>query len=496
MNCKINSNVIEWKIDKEHIQSLYHFLYDTKEHGGEISLNTLTKRSYGSKTIAGGKDSANAPDAIVNLHTHPISCYRTEGTIWGWPSGEDLRESVIYGLRGSACHVVPAVEGTYTVQPNPCFITSLLNIENVIHYNDPKFNKLSKLIPQKNWGDFLRGFIILSIEVYFKSTHIFRTIEYMKIYADVTAEDFVDFTNVFQLKNMFSKEKISGCKKMECNQIVRFENKIAEQIPFEKYIKDYEDDTTIFYIDKHGNHSSGKHLKLLTVVQNGGLELLKNLAMGINCKLPEGKWHNGRVFLMKLYPNKIRINGFNDFYMNMSNQAKVQYINNPIHSIDEIYFPSNTAITFKLFDMQGDCNHTSLKQHIQTFVPTNQTPIGRRKSSRRTHFGRSRRKSGKSLKRRSKRKKSRKISKSSIPKSIVIVGSTECSHCGNADALAKKIKEKINFDYNFEEYPTIKEAIDIAQERAGHTKKVDGIPAFFVNNKYVKKTPKMFELMR
>ena len=150
MSCSINSNkVIEWQLDNDHIQNLYQYLYDTREHGGDFPLNTALKRSYGAnKTSAGQSDSVNAPDAIVNWHSHPISCYRAEKTIWGWPSGEDMRESIVYGLRGSACHVVPAVEGTYTIQPNPCFVTSLLSLEHKVPW-DQRFG-----VSQSMWGNF------------------------------------------------------------------------------------------------------------------------------------------------------------------------------------------------------------------------------------------------------------------------------------------------------------------------------------------------------
>ena len=197
------------------------------------------------KLVRDKRDSVNAPDAIVNWHSHPISCYSNEKTIWGGLLVKMMRESIIYGFRGSACHVVPAVEGTYTIQPNPCFITSLLNIENIVITDYPKFNIV---IHKINGVDFLRGFIILAIEIYFRCTHVFRTMDYMQNYADVTAEDFVDFTNVFQLKNIFQEKEFLVVAKLNVIKLSRFENKKAEQIPFEKYVKDYEDDTTNIYI--------------------------------------------------------------------------------------------------------------------------------------------------------------------------------------------------------------------------------------------------------
>ena len=54
----------------------------------------------------GASDSVQAPEGIANFHTHPISCYVGEGTVWGWPSGEDIRETFLFGMKGSVVHLV------------------------------------------------------------------------------------------------------------------------------------------------------------------------------------------------------------------------------------------------------------------------------------------------------------------------------------------------------------------------------------------------------
>ena len=198
MSCKINSNkVIEWELKYEHVVELYKHLYDDKEYAGQFHLDTTSKHS--SKVVTssvGGKDSVSAPDAIVGFHTHPIQCYKQEKTVWGWPSGEDMRETIIYGMRGSCCHIIPCVEGTYVIQPNPCIVMSLINIESLVNKED--YPDIYKNV--KNWGNFLRGFIILAIEIYFRSTHVFRTIDYLKNgNTSISAKDFVKFSNESKL---------------------------------------------------------------------------------------------------------------------------------------------------------------------------------------------------------------------------------------------------------------------------------------------------------
>jgi protein-disulfide isomerase len=65
----------------------------------------------------------------------------------------------------------------------------------------------------------------------------------------------------------------------------------------------------------------------------------------------------------------------------------------------------------------------------------------------------------------------------------MIIGSIQCSHCSDANKKAKEKKKIYNFKYQFKEYPTIKEAIEEAQK---FDKKIDAIPAIFINNKYQK----------
>jgi len=480
MSCSINTNsIIEWTLDHKHIMELYKHLYDSVEHGGKFKLNTVSKRSSSSESKPGQKDSADAPDAIVNWHTHPVSCYKQEKTVWGWPSGEDMRESIIYGLRGSACHIVPSVEGVYTIQPNPCIITSLIEIDTFVDQNDyPNID-----IPNDKWGDFLRGFIILAIEIYFRSTHVFRTIDYMKHGKYISADDFIKFANVFKLNNLFSKTPVTGCSSIGCNEIVNFENKKTKQISFKSYVENYEYDTDIYFINEHGDHKdSNKDIKFLQILKTGGIDILKNVLVGTKCKFPIQLWHSGKVFLIKLYHNNIKFDNVDIDYHDLPNKDKVKYIMSDSHSQNEIYLPEKTIITFKLFDMKGDCDHINLKKHVQQFSKLTSTPKIKTKSVPRRRYGR-RSKSGSKSGRRSRRRSGvRKNNRDTI----MIIGSNQCGYCGDKNKIAHKIKNKLNFNYKFKEYPTIREAIDKAQILSPN-KKVDSIPAFFINGKYSEK---------
>ena len=120
MSCQININagIHEWSMPKETImEKFYPLLRKDKEIAGKIDLDLINKKTSDNITfVTGSNDSVEAPKSIVNYHTHPSSCYNAEKTTWGWVSAEDLRESILFALKGSIAHIVPAIEVTYIIQ--------------------------------------------------------------------------------------------------------------------------------------------------------------------------------------------------------------------------------------------------------------------------------------------------------------------------------------------------------------------------------------------
>lgn len=424
MSCSITNDVKEWTIENKNLTKFYKLLYSKIEHGGKFSLDTHSKKiSDNIKSNSGQKDSVSAPDAIINWHTHPINCYFNEKTIFGWPSGEDLRETLIFGLRGSACHLVPAVEGIYIIQPNPCIITNLINLE----IPREKYKKLANIIPEEDWYSFIRGYIILAIEIYFRSSHVFRTVEYLSKYSNTTAYDFINFVNSFELGNMFHKNKIEGCGNISCNQIQQYENKRVEQIKLIDYVKNYENNTFIYTVDRHGKTKNTKYLfKDILKIDN---KLLENITLVNDCLLPIKEWHSEKPFFVRLFPNEILINNEWIDYNILSKEIQWEIIKSKKPSIRL----KDDCIKFYMFDMRGDCEHEDLKNHLHNF--------------------------------------------STIVKKIEIYGSDKCKYCINA---SNKLGKKAKLHY----YDDIKTAIEKASKRAGHDVKT--IPAFFINGKYVK----------
>ena len=140
--CKIkNDSIVTWTIFKKNIvkslignltnDKFTGLLYSDTESAGDIDFidhSCKPDKTCNKKTIKdikyenGSSDSVVTPNAIINFHTHPLSCYVEAKTIWGWPSGEDLARSIEFAFNGNLCHIVFAVEGTYIMEVNKYFI--------------------------------------------------------------------------------------------------------------------------------------------------------------------------------------------------------------------------------------------------------------------------------------------------------------------------------------------------------------------------------------
>lgn len=114
----------------------------------KICDKTTTKVDYKN----GNKDSVSTPLAVVNFHTHPLSCYIDAETVWGWPSGEDLAQSINFANDNNLTHIVFAVEGTYIMD----------------------FNK--KLLNYLRTNKKLLNIVTKNVEEIFKKTHKHRMI--------------------------------------------------------------------------------------------------------------------------------------------------------------------------------------------------------------------------------------------------------------------------------------------------------------------------------
>ena len=410
--CSIEPQYKKWTIDKETLMQLYPLLYEKIEIGGKFTFpfdcktQRITRKTSIKKihTQKGQADSVQAPTGIVNFHTHPISCYIGEDTVWGWPSAEDIRECILFGLKGSMAHAVLSVEGVYLLQVSQCILEELVHIDNYVgnvmlqkinpelvkHVMDKYIdyvkssysqemkeylqnkginsskklafiieNELYEYLDTNKVGDMLkssftdiiRGIILIFIEVYFRSTHRFRSSDIKGYYP----EDFIKFVEAFRIKNIFNGSKVKGCgKKLKCARVPVHGSKNTK---FEKYVEEYEYDTGFYIADSHGA-AIGSIMKVNEIFEF--IPLIQDMAKKVfKCK----KW-----FHITLTPNQIL---FNERYIPYNskklsrNEKKdmLNYYNQ--HPLDDAIIIKKSP-TFRSFGLQGKCHSKDVKKHIRS----------------------------------------------------------------------------------------------------------------------------------
>lgn len=150
--CKIyHDSVVTWTIPKDSIETILlsqkknnnnnqkrdGLLYLDIESAGTIEFTDTSCRLNSNKEKIcnkithninyknGKKDYVMTPLAVVNFHTHPLSCYINAETLWGWPSGEDLAQCINFANDNSLTHLIFAVEGTYIIDFNKILLNYL-----------------------------------------------------------------------------------------------------------------------------------------------------------------------------------------------------------------------------------------------------------------------------------------------------------------------------------------------------------------------------------
>jgi len=395
-DCKITDEIKKWIIPNLIINEILRYLYYDVEMAGELKLTTETKEVHKYTTIQGESSTVSTPKAILNYHTHPISCYVSEKTIWGWPSGEDIRECIFSALEGTIAHLTVAVEGSYVIQVNPCILENFISLDSnklIISYKETKEYKKFMSMFSKNvqLEDILRGLIILLIEIYFKSTHAFRTKEYNDKHT-VTPNDFITFSNLFTLKNIFNKKTVKECGSLRCHSLWTFEDNKYEKMSFKDYVSDYEDDTTIYLCKKNGNRDYTEVLIKKIFRFPELLKVLEGIDFSHHCKFPEHLWNNHWLYI-----------NFSEHEVISDGKSIGNYISQKDHWAllqkgKELILKQISTSFFYFFDMTEHCNHDSIAEHLKSLENKQKSKTSSKTKTR-----------TRSLKRRTAVKKSRKL---------------------------------------------------------------------------------------
>lgn len=130
--------MIKWEISKELLSDTLlnpndknkkGLLMEKVECAGKIIFENVNCKIIDSKKICdknykthtvimGDKYSVNTPLSDVNFHTHPLQCYKDNMVIWGWPSGEDMRQCIYFAQQNNIFHVIFTIEGTFIILVN------------------------------------------------------------------------------------------------------------------------------------------------------------------------------------------------------------------------------------------------------------------------------------------------------------------------------------------------------------------------------------------
>ena len=301
MSCKL-----KLYIPKEKITEINKDLSKKYEVSGIIYVNDKNE-VVNVSTHKGDSDSVETPNHIINYHTHPKSAYKAGGTIWGWPSGEDVRETIRFSLQGNKAHMVFTMEGVYSIQVSPC-----------------KLKKMKKLLTSHE-----RGVLIFLIEEYFKTTHNFRGRSEVKTLESkgikISPYSYVDFINNFDISNLLSTTTIIHKKaknektsfgtefsKIPNIGFPELENNYIANIPLKEYISD-EDLENLRPVSKNGEDLSGTISK--TEVLNSIKQIFKKFKSSMctsswNNKNPNGWFHvnffekNKDHIFIRIFSNK------------------------------------------------------------------------------------------------------------------------------------------------------------------------------------------------
>jgi len=434
--CVINykSKIHKWKISKEAIAKLYPLLYQTKENAGKLFIDKSGKQTLHDVTVVeGDKDSVEAPLSIINYHTHPLFCYNAENTILGFLSGEDIRESILFSLKGSITHIVPACEGLYVCQVNPCILENLIHLEDYLKLDDEVISLLRKN-KVKDPVNFFRGLLITCIEIYFRGAHAYRTYDFVKKYK-ITGDDYVSYINSFNIKKMFTKGVLIH-EQMEC-----------ERVPFHQYGTDFESNALVYICDKNGN-ANYSNIKFSFVLKNNLLKYIKNLKLGESCKYTKKLWSE-RWFLMKLYHNEIIYNGVRKDYSKFSADEQRDFISRYSGKLGSNCITLVDSPMFYFFDMKGNCDVQQIKSNLK---------------KDKCKFG-------------------ELLLRKGSGNEIKLFGAEDCMWCHKAlDKLKQLQKDGKKFTLEVNMYPDIRTAIHHVKKI---DKKFDSIPVILVNGKHI-----------
>jgi hypothetical protein len=290
------------------INELQKELTNNYEIAGTINCDS-NNNIVGITKNKGNKDSVSTPNHVINFHTHPISAYNQGKTVWGWPSGEDIRESIKFALSGNKSHIVFSVEGIYVLQVNSC--------------------KIKKIKEKLN--DVERGVLVFLIEEYFKCTHNFRCINDINMVSKandgklIHPQSYVEYLNNFDLSNLISKPVATNKNNSSFYDIPRiggFPELTSKGVVKHVSVNNFFSKADIS--DLMPLTAEGKELSSPTIKKNRNvlIKTIKTVLKKLDTEKCNNTWNNSKPnswFFVNFFPTRYYTN---KMYINESNKLK------------------------------------------------------------------------------------------------------------------------------------------------------------------------------
>lgn len=282
--CIMSLQTTPWVLHRKHLVPIYDTFFADYEAAGLVRFTeeggTMVSQQNKKITI-GDAASVETPLGIANFHVHPFSCYVNENVIWGWPSGEDLRQVIIFALGGNLVHIVFSVEGVYVMEVNPCFLVFL--------------RKLSS----KD-----RACMIAWVELMGKATHELRGVQ-ANSKSRIRPSDWISFANGLRI----GQTKTDQCGVIKCNKVTVFtKNELCHQA-LNDYINEYYDgEAELNHVGKKGVYKYSEKVtgdefeKSLHTIKRGTFECGEKLMNRKNGN--KLRWETGAIFNVKLIKHK------------------------------------------------------------------------------------------------------------------------------------------------------------------------------------------------
>lgn len=307
-------------------RDVFPVMYHPYEYAGAFTLDYLSGKNCSSGVCIGEHShksevkqcnkgqstSVKTIDGYCNFHTHPLDCYKGENTIWGWPSGEDMRECVGFALRGNLVHMVYTMEGIYTIQLNPNIVSFIISDNN-----------MKELIPEIKNPNLTRGIIINLIESYFKATHGHRTSEYneqhhkkvsnTKTKSCLTSnsfgvcmpKDWVDYANSFTIGSLLKNHPKKCSTVLPCNGFPEYTKRNSTTLDLRDYLKRY--GFEMYEVNKDGKIYETKSKINVEKILIDNIDRISQIFNSIPNQLSYGseKWNQGQWFNVNIFYTKM-----------------------------------------------------------------------------------------------------------------------------------------------------------------------------------------------